>query len=669
MRNSVRLEPRQRIKFNYILVGVYSFALLSGIFAIVMHTLKMEESKASTAMENISSGSYIINMGITPQTIANGLKPYGLIYDMVKNHNVPVKWAISETKSKDGVDFTHNSVSYRGGTFIIQKEFITPSIAARIAFWETQGVTGQYSVSAFAVPVAFTITAMPIVMIDSLSGNQDILKTYYTNAGIPNDAYTIGTPAQLTACFDVWSNPHGDPTWPTHSYLYDFVTVQKSWIWAQCHSVSMMEGCKNPSGPQQLNFLTSNGLKCWGSNKCGPAITETHVKSPASPYSYFYPNDPVMQFMGNAHNASLGGSEQWFQPMSTGQWSGTARRGITTGTGTTPKEGTVLVYGPAFNNPANGWAMYQGGHDLNTGGGSASDRVSAQRAYFNYILQAGNAKKVNVTANMNTYLSTGQSTSALSVTTSGTPPYTYQWSSQNGGSFQDPTAATTMYTAPVVTSDTIDVVRVRVTDQCGRTNFHYLIVYITSSPLPVDLLSFNAQRKNGKVFIDWTSATEINNDYYTIAKSFDGEQFVNIGTVIGQGNSSVSTDYTFTDHYPGNGLVYYRLSQTDYDGSTEMLRTARVAGEKNKTPEITRGPVPNPFKDSFSVEIRSDKDQPANLSIFSTDGKLCVKKSYFLKGGHNRISFVDEQLLEEGIYLWVLKTKDEQYYTGKIIKD
>ena len=73
----------------------------------------------NAANETFTSGAFIINMGVTPQTVANGLKPYGLIYDLIKNNDIPIKWVIGQGKVKDGIDFTYNGNSYRGGTFII----------------------------------------------------------------------------------------------------------------------------------------------------------------------------------------------------------------------------------------------------------------------------------------------------------------------------------------------------------------------------------------------------------------------------------------------------------------------------------------------------------------------------------------------------------------------
>jgi hypothetical protein len=74
-------------------------------------------------------GAYIIDMGRSPQTVANGLKPYGLIYDLMRNAQVPVYWAIRPGKLKDGVDFTADGKDCRGGSIIISAEFAADAIA------------------------------------------------------------------------------------------------------------------------------------------------------------------------------------------------------------------------------------------------------------------------------------------------------------------------------------------------------------------------------------------------------------------------------------------------------------------------------------------------------------------------------------------------------------
>ena len=79
---------------------------------------------------------------VNPQTINNGLKPYGLLYDVIKNYRVTVYWYINPGKLKDGTDLVHNGKSYRGGVFIIPEFLISPQVRARITAWQSQGVVG-----------------------------------------------------------------------------------------------------------------------------------------------------------------------------------------------------------------------------------------------------------------------------------------------------------------------------------------------------------------------------------------------------------------------------------------------------------------------------------------------------------------------------------------------
>ena len=281
--NSMKRTQTVRLKITLRRVAVASACFL--ILAISMFVfLNIGIKKdARGATETLASGSFIINMGVTPQTYNNGLKPYGMIYDLIVNYKIPIKWVINPSKARDGIDFTYNSVNYCGGPFIIEASNINSTIAARITYWQGLGIVGVYTTAAISVPVYNTITNFSKVAIDTIASKQSIIIGYYTNAGLPSSAYYLGSPSQLTACVDIWSNPHADPTWATHSYLYNYVTVYKSWLWAECHSVSVLESCKEPVAPfRQLNFLTSNGMQCYSSNKCG-TITESHAGSATAP--------------------------------------------------------------------------------------------------------------------------------------------------------------------------------------------------------------------------------------------------------------------------------------------------------------------------------------------------------------------------------------------------
>lgn len=91
--------------------------------------------------------------------------------------------------------------------------------------------------------------------------------------------------------------------------------------------------------------------------------------------------------------------------------------------------------------------------------------------------------------------------------------------------------------------------------------------------LPVTLLAFDALKdiKKHLVYFKWKCASETNNSYFTIERSRDNLTWEKVERVAGAGNSSLETNYESTDAEPFPGTSYYRLSQTDYDGTTKVL--------------------------------------------------------------------------------------------------
>jgi hypothetical protein len=97
----------------------------------------------------------------TPQTYANGIKPWGMVYDLIYNYKVHVKWVINQSKVKDGIDFTYNSVNYKGGTLIILQQYRTTAVNARITYWQSQGVVTTTTNSTFSADVTYTLKYAP----------------------------------------------------------------------------------------------------------------------------------------------------------------------------------------------------------------------------------------------------------------------------------------------------------------------------------------------------------------------------------------------------------------------------------------------------------------------------------------------------------------------------
>ena len=110
------------------------------------------------------------------------------------------------------------------------------------------------------------------------------------------------------------------------------------------------------------------------------------------------------------------------------------------------------------------------------------------------------------------------------------------------------------------------------------------------TPLPVELLSFETECDDNNVALNWVTASEINNDYFTIERSTDAVNFETAGTVSGNGNNS---NYTWTDDNSINGTAYYRLKQTDFNGTFEYHGVRAVTCEQKSNVSIYPNPATN----------------------------------------------------------------------------
>jgi hypothetical protein len=113
-----------------------------------------------TGLTSFAPGDYVIDMRQATQTVANSLKPYGMVYALVENQHISVEWPINPNKAAFGADFTAGSKSYSGGSFIIEAPFATAA-ASTIARRRAQGVVVNKINKAFAAPIYNTIRSLP----------------------------------------------------------------------------------------------------------------------------------------------------------------------------------------------------------------------------------------------------------------------------------------------------------------------------------------------------------------------------------------------------------------------------------------------------------------------------------------------------------------------------
>jgi len=171
--------------------------------------------------------------------------------------------------------------------------------------------------------------------------------------------------------------------------------------------------------------------------------------------------------------------------------------------------------------------------------------------------------------------------------------------------------------------------------------------------LPVELVSFKGECNGLTVELNWSTISEINNDFFTIEKSLDGEIYFSIGTIQGQGNSSNLTSYSFIDDNTSK-QPYYRLKQTDFNGETNYHSTISVFCNKDSFFKF----YPNPVKDELTITL--SKTGVYTVEIKDYLGRLVLSESIPNNDLSHKISL--NSLHTKGIYFAFLRNKQ-----GKIV--
>ena len=184
-----------------------------------------------------------------------------------------------------------------------------------------------------------------------------------------------------------------------------------------------------------------------------------------------------------------------------------------------------------------------------------------------------------------------------------------------------------------------------------------------SGPLPIELISFNAVLQQPSVKLNWTTATEINSDYFDVQRSVDGIIFEKILSQPAAGNSFSNRYYTAADINPPEGLIYYRLKETDFDGSITYSPIATVYFEKPaRELEIISATSAN---DQVAIQINSPYDEKFELNLCDATGRLVAEMKGTLQTGCDNIYNISSAKAKD-LYFIILKTS-RQTLVKKVI--
>ena len=178
----------------------------------------------------------------------------------------------------------------------------------------------------------------------------------------------------------------------------------------------------------------------------------------------------------------------------------------------------------------------------------------------------------------------------------------------------------------------------------------------SGSPLPVELVSFTGKVKDQKVYLNWSTATEVNNYGFEIQRSIQIDKWDVLGFVEGHGNSNSQKEYNFIDSEINPvGIYSYRLKQIDNDGSYEFSKTIEVNFNVPNSFELSQN-YPNPFNPSTTISFNLPESGKVILKIYNIIGKeiITLVEGYREAGIYN-INFNAEELAS-GMYLYRLST-------------
>jgi type IX secretion system substrate protein len=187
--------------------------------------------------------------------------------------------------------------------------------------------------------------------------------------------------------------------------------------------------------------------------------------------------------------------------------------------------------------------------------------------------------------------------------------------------------------------------------------------------LPIELLTFAANYNAGgdNVYLNWSTATETNNHFFTIERSADADDFTPILTMQGAGNSDNTKYYSAIDKGISDlsGVLYYRLKQTDYDGKYTYSKTVAVTIPDNKVKAL----YPNPASSRINIDYYSAApNQSINYFIYDcTSRKVSSAQITSTNAGINTIT-LDISPLPNGIYFLELIQEGETTHY-KFIKE
>ena len=240
----------------------------------------------------------------------------------------------------------------------------------------------------------------------------------------------------------------------------------------------------------------------------------------------------------------------------------------------------------------------------------------------------------------------------------------------NNGVSNNDTKVSSQYTIQLLTppakyivkmqpSSTFDEVQLKlVAGTIGAlTQLRIYYSIFSDTPLPVELLYFKGIYTNPANTLEWSTASETQNDFFTIEKSANGIDFEELLTVKGAGTSTARQVYHFNDENPFVGSNFYRLKQTDMNGQYQYSSIISIHAKCIGVNQFAFGP--NPMIDYLNLFYGSDENCFVDIKIVGMDGYEVYNTTLESKKGLNVLTINDLGNLSPGMYnLYIISSNE-----------
>ncbi|MCG3164443.1 MAG: hypothetical protein POELPBGB_00197 [Bacteroidia bacterium] len=180
-----------------------------------------------------------------------------------------------------------------------------------------------------------------------------------------------------------------------------------------------------------------------------------------------------------------------------------------------------------------------------------------------------------------------------------------------------------------------------------------------SNPLPIELIRFAGNCADGQVEVTWTTASETNNDFFTVQRSIDGVTFEDVTIVDGAGNSSSIINYSAVDYNPYGGTSYYRLKQTDFDGTSQYSDVVAVSCG-NAATDFNLVNAYDQGNGTMAVIFNAGDNELYTVTLYDIIGKQITETTGKAYSGQNQINIAVGDLAR-GIYMINLKNEFKSF--------